>query len=277
MNLWYILSVQFNFLSEELPMKLNQYQRNAVLYLLQQQEELAKPVSFASALRMGVNEMQIQIIDYVSKCLVKAPFLTLSEVNMNGVSHRDVLNAIGSLTEFKKQLSLTEYAFSDWLVSQELCYSSSQKVTIPYLIYQMFFEEIVELHSNNDTLNSGLEVDLGAGFHYSSVSLFATSNVLVPVEDKDALSLAASLLSENYYVIEKDESKSSLIVQRIGTDAVKEIEVRCLSSELSKSTHGGIYIHDDIHLSDIKNKTYIHYPFGKLVELHHSKQASFFN
>ncbi|NOH98387.1 hypothetical protein [Vibrio sp. 99-70-13A1] len=109
------------------------------------------------------------------------------------------------------------------------------------------------------------------------MSLFGTSNVLVPVEDKVALSLTASLLSENYWVLEKDEPKSCLKVQRIGTDTVKEIEVRCLSSELTKSTHGGIYIHDDIHLNNLASKEYTHSPFGKLVELHQSKRVSFLN
>lgn len=256
---------------------LNQYQRNAVLYLLKQQEHLAKPVSFATALKMGVTEQQIRIIDYVSKVLNKAPFLTQTELKMNSFNQKSVLNAIGSLAEFKEQLGLSEYSFSDWLMSQELCYSPNKNVTIPYLIYQMFFDEIADLHSDKHTLNPGLQVNLGAGFEYSSVSLYGASNVLIPVEDHDALQLAASLLSEFYWIIEMHEAQSCLQIQKIGTETVKSVEVRCLSSQLSKSTQGGIYVHDDIHLNDIAIKNYTHYPFYKLIELHHSRRTNFFS
>lgn len=251
---------------------LNRYQRNAALYLLKQQTHLAKPVSFASVLKMGVTEEQIRIIDYVSKILNKAPFLTQTELQVNGFSQKYVLKTIGSIAEFKEQLGLSEYAFSDWLSSQEVCYSSSQSVAIPYLIYQMFFEEIKEFHSLNNVLNSGLKVELEPGAKYSSVSLFGNTDVLIPTTDKDALHLAASLLSEAYWVHEIDEDTNTLNVERIGSNTVNSVEVRCLSSTLTKSTCGGIYTYDDVQLAINAKVEYTTYPLAKLIDIHHSRQ-----
>ncbi|EHY9857453.1 hypothetical protein K5B43_000684 [Vibrio parahaemolyticus] len=251
---------------------LSHYQRNAVLYLLKQQKHLAKPVSFATALKVGVTEEQIRIIDYVSHILNKAPYLTQNELKVNGFNQNTVHSAIGSLTEFKEQLGLSEYGFSDWLISQEVCYSRSQSVAIPYLIYQMFFEEIKEFHSKNNILSSGLEVELGSGYKYSSVSLFGNTDVLIPTTDKGALHLAASLLSESYWVHEIDEDTNSLNVERMGSSILNTVEVRCLSSNLTKSTYGGIYIYDDVQLATNTKTEYTSYPLAKLIDRHHARQ-----
>ncbi len=116
------------------------YQRNAVLYLLKQQKHLVKPVSFATALKMGVAEEQIRIINYVSNILNKAPFSTQNELKVNGFNQNTVHSTIGSLTEFKEQLGLSKYGLSDWLINQEVCYSPDQSVAIPYLVYQIFLK-----------------------------------------------------------------------------------------------------------------------------------------
>ncbi len=80
-------------------------------------------------------------------------------------------------------------------------------------------------------LNAGLEVELEPGSKYSSVSLFGNTNVLIPITDKDALHLAALLLSESYWVHESDKDTNSLNVERMGFSILNTVEVRCLSSK----------------------------------------------
>lgn len=239
---------------------LSHYQRNAVLYLLKQQKHLAKPVSFATALKMGVAEEQIRIIDYVSNILKKAPFLIQNELKVDGFNQNTVHSTIGPLTEFKEQLGLSEYGLSDWLINQEVCYSPDQSVAIPYLIYQMFFQEIKEFYVENNVPNAGLEVELEPGSKYSSVSLFGNTNVLIPTTDKDALHLAASLLSESYWVHEIDKDTNSLNVERMDSSILNTVEVRCLSSRLTKSTYGCIYIYDDAQLASSTKTGYTRLP-----------------
>ena len=253
-------------------MPLNQYQRNAILYLLEQQETLAKPVSFTSVMKMGVSEKHIRIVDYLSQTLKSAPFLTLNELQFKGVSAKDIKATIGSLKGFKESLGLAEYTFTDWLTAQQPCYSSEQCIAMPYLIYQMFFDEIEAFHTDQHSLKPGMKVELAPGCHYSSVSLHGSENMLIPVDDGRALHLAASLLTELFSIKSIDEANSCLCIERIGSGDEHSVEVRCLSSCLSKSTFGGIYIHDDIGLSKTKCRSFALYPLAKLIDKHHRSQ-----
>lgn len=250
-------------------MKLSQYHRSTIMSLLEQQKALAKPISFLPILKLGVTEKQIRMIDYVSQILQKAPFLTLDELRSEGMSLSELNNTIGSLNDFKGLLGLSEYSFSDWLVAQGLCYSADKGIAIPYLIYQMFFEEIRKFHTVQNRLEAGLKVELDSGARFSSVSLFGTSDTMIPVDDYDALLLAKTLLSEHYQIIDEDKSRSCLQLQKIGSSAVKDVEIRCLSSSLSKATVGGIYLFDDVKMSSRSQHNYLLYAFSNLINQHH--------
>ncbi|CAH1524396.1 hypothetical protein THF5H11_10216 [Vibrio jasicida] len=124
----------------------------------------------------------------------------------------------------------------------------------------MFFQEFKEFYVENNVPNAGLEVELEPGSKYSSVSLFGNTNVLIPTTDKDALHLAASLLSESYWVHEIDKDTNSLNVERMDSSILNTVEVRCLSSKLTKSTYGCIYIYDDAQLASSTKTGYTRLP-----------------
>ncbi|TKF49523.1 hypothetical protein FCV60_21955 [Vibrio sp. F13] len=252
---------------------LNQYQRNAVMYLLEQQETLARSVSFTPVFNMGVTEEQVRLLEYVSKMLCKAPFLTIDELLHSGMNTTKFNKTIGCLDEFKNSLGLSGYGFSDWLTAHGVCYSSGQKITIPYMIYQMFFEEIEKKYSDGNTLINNLTVELSTDSHYSSVSLFKTSYVLIPTTDQKALHLTGLLLTDHYFIDNIDIERSCLTLINKDDGNYSHVEVRCLSSHLSQSTSGGICVHDDIQLGNQSCSDYVMYPLSKLIDKHHRKYA----
>lgn len=251
--------------------QLNQYQRNAVMYLLEQQDSQAKAVSFSSVFKMGVSEEQIHIIKYVMQTLQSAPFLTVDELHQKGIKPQDLSNTIGSIEEFKDQLGLVEYAFSDWLVAQGVRYPLNKNIVIPYLIYQLFYEDISAFYTVNNKLKPGLEVELSPFNSYTSIRLFGSTNKLIPVKDSDALHLVCSLLSNYYSILKVDESQSSIFLCKSNDMVAKNIEVRCLSSSFSQLATGGVFIFDDINLLNNSASDFIVYPVEKLINKHHKK------
>lgn len=254
-------------------MPLTQYQRSTVINLLEQQEAFSQPVSFLTALNMGITEPQIRLIDYLYRTLRKSPRTSMVDLLTNGISCRDVICTIGSLEQFKHELGIKCDCFSDWLNVHSNPHQSTQGIVIPYEIYRQFFDEIKQFYSEKNKLKAGFAVGLDLGGSYSCVTLSGAFNSLIPTTDNDALHLVASLLVDDYLVLNIDKTKSQLLVSKVSTNIVSMIEVRCLASALTQRTLGGVCVYDDIGLTTSTTPQYLVCPLSKLINKHHSKYA----
>ncbi|MGZ9899846.1 hypothetical protein [Shewanella gaetbuli] len=254
-------------------MPLTQYQRSTVINLLEQQEAFAQPVSFLSALNMGITEPQIRLIDYLSRTLRKSPRTSMVDLLTNGISCSDVICTIGSLEQFKHELGIKCDCASDWLTVHSTSHQSAKGIVIPYEIYRRFFDEIKRFYSEKNKLKAGLFVELDLEVSYSCVTLSGAFNSLIPATDDDALHLVASLLVDDYLVLNIDKAKSQLLVRKVSTNIVSLIEVRCLASALTQRTLGGVCVYDDIGLTTSATPNYLVCPLRRLIDKHHSKYA----